>query len=200
MFGDPSKELSFSGVYRVRDGEVALLTDELQGPNGIALSPDERYLYVGNWDPKRKVVMRYDLDAVGGIAHGRVLFDMTDAPARTRLTDGVAAYEQRERQGHSTGSQPLVEGKAPCVCNAADLRGERGGAPSRARTLLGGGALGSSHARPRVCRQASPRLASPRLPASAPVPVAPTAAFEVAGRHRPGRSVAASGRSARCGW
>ena len=27
------------------------MTDELDGPNGLAFSPDERYLYVGNWDP-----------------------------------------------------------------------------------------------------------------------------------------------------
>ena len=31
-----------------------------RGPNGLAFSPDERYLYVGNWDLERKVVMRYD--------------------------------------------------------------------------------------------------------------------------------------------
>ena len=48
-----------------RDGEVILVTDELAGPNGLAFSPDERYLYVGNWDLERKVVMRYALDADG---------------------------------------------------------------------------------------------------------------------------------------
>ena len=42
-----------------------LVTDELEGPNGLAFSPDERYLYVGNWDPERKVVMRYELGADG---------------------------------------------------------------------------------------------------------------------------------------
>lgn len=58
---DPAEsELGFSGVYRVRDGEVALITDELEGPNGLAFSPDERWLYVGNWADDRKVVMRYD--------------------------------------------------------------------------------------------------------------------------------------------
>jgi hypothetical protein len=29
--------------------------------SGIVLSPDQRHLYVGNWDPDRKVVMRYTL-------------------------------------------------------------------------------------------------------------------------------------------
>jgi gluconolactonase len=42
---DPREsELGFSGVYRVKDGEVELVTAELEGPNGIAFSPDERLL------------------------------------------------------------------------------------------------------------------------------------------------------------
>jgi gluconolactonase len=58
---DPAEaELGFSGVFRVRDGVVSLLTDELSGPNGLAFSPDERWLYVGNWDFERIVVIRYD--------------------------------------------------------------------------------------------------------------------------------------------
>jgi gluconolactonase len=85
-FDDPDKELPFSGVFRVRDGKVSLVTDELVGPNGIALSPDERYLYVGDWDPDRKVVMRYDLDGDGG---GEVLADLTGAPGEDAI-DGIA--------------------------------------------------------------------------------------------------------------
>ncbi len=88
MFDDPRKELPYSGVYRARDGVVTLLTDELAGPNGLAFSPDERYLYVGNWDPQRKVVMRYDVDANGDLANGVVLHDMTDAPGDDAI-DGI---------------------------------------------------------------------------------------------------------------
>jgi gluconolactonase len=85
MFDDPDRELDFSGVFRVSEGEVSLVIDELEGPNGLALSPDERYLYVGNWDPQRKVVMRYDVDDGG---KGEVLFDMTDAPGEDAI-DGI---------------------------------------------------------------------------------------------------------------
>jgi gluconolactonase len=88
VFDDPGKELPFSGVFRARDGEVTLVTDELEGPNGIAFSPDERYLYVGNWDPERKVVMRYELDAAGDPVSADVLFDMTDAPGEDAI-DGL---------------------------------------------------------------------------------------------------------------
>jgi gluconolactonase len=89
MFDDPDRELPFSGVFRVRDGEVTLVTDELAGPNGIALSPDERYLYVGNWNPAAKVVMRYELDTGGHpVGAGEVLHDMTAAPDEDAI-DGV---------------------------------------------------------------------------------------------------------------
>jgi gluconolactonase len=84
-FDDPAKELDFSGVFRVDDGGVSLVTDELEGPNGLAFSPDERYLYVGNWDLERKVVMRYDVEAGGA---GEVLFDMTGAPGDDAI-DGL---------------------------------------------------------------------------------------------------------------
>jgi gluconolactonase len=82
---DPSEsELGFSGVFRVRDGEVSLLTDELLGPNGLAFSPDERWLYVGNWDFDRIVVMRYDPDT----GDGSVFFDMTSPDAEDAI-DGI---------------------------------------------------------------------------------------------------------------
>jgi gluconolactonase len=87
-FDDPKKELPFSGVFRVKDGTVALVTDELEGPNGLAFSPDERYLYVGNWDPRRKVVMRYEVDGSGAVSSGTVLFDMTAAPGEDAI-DGL---------------------------------------------------------------------------------------------------------------
>jgi gluconolactonase len=88
VFDDPDKELSFSGVFAARDGEIRLVTDELEGPNGIAFSPDERYLYVGNWDPDRKVVMRYEIAADGSAGEGEVLFDMTGAPGEDAI-DGI---------------------------------------------------------------------------------------------------------------
>jgi gluconolactonase len=88
VFDDPAKELPFSGVFRARDGVVTLVSDELEGPNGIAFSPDERYLFVGNWDPERKIVIRFDVDDAGETSNGSVFFDMTDAPGEDAI-DGI---------------------------------------------------------------------------------------------------------------
>jgi gluconolactonase len=87
-FDDPKKELPFSGVYMLRDGKLTLLTSELSGPNGIAFSPDERYLYVSNWDLKKKVLMRYEVKGDGTLANGRVFYDFTSEPEKVAL-DGV---------------------------------------------------------------------------------------------------------------
>lgn len=74
----PLKEQAVNGVYRLApDGALTLLTGDLSFPNGIALSPDERTLYVAVSDGARPVVMAYDLAADGTIANGRVLFDAT---------------------------------------------------------------------------------------------------------------------------
>jgi gluconolactonase len=87
---DPSEsELGFSGVYRVKDGESELVTADLGGPNGIAFSPDERFLYVGNWDDERKIVLRLDLED----SSSDVLFDMTDAPGEDAI-DGIKVDEE----------------------------------------------------------------------------------------------------------
>lgn len=94
-FDDPRKELAFSGVYLVKDGAVTLLTKELSGPNGIAFSPDERYLYVGNWDLSRKVVMRYPVRPDGTIGPGTVFLDLTRHPTdRDVAIDGIKVDER----------------------------------------------------------------------------------------------------------
>src|SRR5205085_3831000 len=87
------KELAFSGVYSIYQGKLRLLTKELSGPNGIAFSPDEKYLYVGNWDEKKKVVMRYEANADGTLSNGKVFFDMTAAAGEDAI-DGIKVDQQ----------------------------------------------------------------------------------------------------------
>jgi gluconolactonase len=80
FFDDPRKELPFSGVYCLINGELKLLSTDLMGPNGLAFSPDEKYLYVDNWDEKRKVIMRYEVNPDGTLSDGQLFFDATKEP------------------------------------------------------------------------------------------------------------------------
>jgi gluconolactonase len=89
VFDDPRKELPFSGVYRLANGKMTLLTSELTGPNGLAFSPDERFLYVANWDVARKVVMRYPVMPDGSLGAGHVFIDATKSHPGEQAWDGV---------------------------------------------------------------------------------------------------------------
>jgi gluconolactonase len=93
FFDDPRKETPYSGVYRWFEGKLQLVTTDVTGPNGLAFSPDEKYFYLGNWDEKRKVVMRYDVKADGTLANGKVFFDMTSAPGEDAI-DGLKVDQQ----------------------------------------------------------------------------------------------------------
>lgn len=88
FFKDPRKELDFSGVFAVKDGNIKLVTKELSGPNGLAFSPDEKYFYVDNWDDHKKIVMRYEVQPDGTLKNGKLFFDMTSAGTEDAL-DGM---------------------------------------------------------------------------------------------------------------
>ena len=101
VFDDKRKELAFSGVYSIYKGKLQLLTKEFTGPNGIAFSPDEKYLYVGNWDEKKKTVYRYEVQEDGTIKNGKLFFDFTNFAGEDAI-DGV----KTDMQGNVYVSAP----------------------------------------------------------------------------------------------
>jgi gluconolactonase len=90
-YSDPAKELAFSGVYRLSpSGELTLLTAELEGPNGLAFSPDEQFLYVANNNRERPVWMVYAHHSDGTLGSSRVLFDARPfTKSRKGFPDGL---------------------------------------------------------------------------------------------------------------
>jgi gluconolactonase len=85
---DPRKELPYSGVFMVKDGRLRVVNRDLSGPNGLAFSPDEKFLYVGDWNEKKKVVMRYDVRPDGTLGEGTVFADFTADEGEDAI-DGV---------------------------------------------------------------------------------------------------------------
>ena len=85
---DPGREMPHFGVYSVRDGKVRLVSKDFTGPNGLAFSPDEKFLYVGNWDEKKKVVFRYPVKSDGTLGKGELFHDLTRAPGEDAI-DGI---------------------------------------------------------------------------------------------------------------
>ncbi|BCX49304.1 gluconolactonase [Haloferula helveola] len=73
---DAKPELDFCGVFRVTpDGEVTLLDRSLDRPNGIALSPDEKTLYVAQSHGPRPIITAYPMKDDGTVGPGEVFFD-----------------------------------------------------------------------------------------------------------------------------
>jgi gluconolactonase len=88
----PEKEIAFNGVYRMgRDGKVTVVEKELHRPNGVALSPDERTLYVTQSEPGKAIMMAYSLDKKGSVTGGRLFHDFSDLMAADApgLPDGL---------------------------------------------------------------------------------------------------------------
>jgi gluconolactonase len=67
-FGSADKQLSYQGVYRYYKGNLQLLESTLYAPNGIAFSPDEKYLYISNrTSGGTKQFLRYEVNPDGTI-------------------------------------------------------------------------------------------------------------------------------------
>ena len=101
---DPEKQLKVNGVYRIPHAlqqktgaaparaELQLLVTDLTRPNGIAFSPDEKYLYVNNSEPK-KIWMRYRVQPDGMLTDAKLLYDAT-ADKRPGSPDGMKVDEE----------------------------------------------------------------------------------------------------------
>jgi gluconolactonase len=89
---DPDKELKFQGVYRLdTKGNVTLVSDELERPNGIALSPDEKTLYVANSHGPRPIIMAFDLKPDRSATNPRTFFNGTEL--RTKNPNLKGAFD-----------------------------------------------------------------------------------------------------------
>jgi gluconolactonase len=108
---DPQKELQVNGVYRIPNArlqkagsppdrdQLQLLIKDLSRPNGLAFSPDEKFLYVA--ETARKVWMRYRVQADGSLTDGAVFLDCSSDP-RLGSPDGVRV----DKKGNVYGSGP----------------------------------------------------------------------------------------------
>jgi gluconolactonase len=92
--GNETGEIGMNGVFKVTpDKKVILLVDSLSRPNGIALSPDEKTLYVNHSDPDNPVLYSYEIAADGSLKNGKILFDfLALAKNANGLPDGLKVH------------------------------------------------------------------------------------------------------------
>jgi gluconolactonase len=89
------QELDFQGVYRLpaSDGDLQLLADDFEQPNGLCFSPDESLLYVN--DTPRAHVRLFDVQSDGTLANGRLFFeDIGRGVIEEGVPDGMKCDER----------------------------------------------------------------------------------------------------------
>jgi gluconolactonase len=97
---DPKKELPFNGVYRWSQGELQVIYKDFKAPNGIAFSPDEKYLYVD--DSASRTYWRFELKPDGTITGGKLFFDM-NASKDAGVPDGMKIDQKGNIYGVGPG-------------------------------------------------------------------------------------------------
>jgi len=88
---DSKKEIPFQGVYcAFADGKTKVLVDSLTRPNGIAFSPNGKYLFIANSDPEKAKWYQYELNDSSEVVSGKVFYDATSSTATEKgLPDGM---------------------------------------------------------------------------------------------------------------
>lgn len=146
---DPAeREIDFSGVHRIApDGTVTAATGELEYPNGLAFSPDERILYVaitrrddGCMQEKERgevcthqLIRAFDVASDGSLSNNRVFANMFSA--EDGVPDGMKVDSQGrvfctgpegcwvfDSSGHHLGTIRLPEIPANCAWGGPDNR------------------------------------------------------------------------------
>lgn len=91
--GKQKSEQGFNGIYfKEKKGSVKLLSKSVRFPNGIAVSNDDKTLYVANSDPDYPTVYAFDIVGEGQVKNQRVFFDVTalyQASVSKQCPDGL---------------------------------------------------------------------------------------------------------------
>jgi gluconolactonase len=108
---DPQKELKVNGVYRIaaarqqkpgappNHAALQLVIKDLARPNGIAFSPDEKFLYIA--ESARNVWLRYPVNPDGTVGEGTLFFD----PSSDKSPGGPDGIRV-DQKGNLYGSGP----------------------------------------------------------------------------------------------
>src|SRR5262249_36173257 len=80
------KELDFNGVYMLKNGMVTRVITDIPNTNGLAFSPDEKYLYANG--SRDKFVKRYEVQPDGTLANGMMFIDISE-DTTPGITDGM---------------------------------------------------------------------------------------------------------------
>jgi gluconolactonase len=103
---DPGKGLPFNAVLMWKNGKTTLLIKDIENTNGLAFSPDEKFLYVNGG--RDKFVKRYPVLADDTLGQGEMLIDLKPQ-SPTQITDGMKV-DTKGNIWESGGGEPYKGG------------------------------------------------------------------------------------------
>src|SRR5713101_3616511 len=113
---DPEKELQVNGVYRIPGArqqkpgappereKLQLIIGDLARPNGIAFSPDEKFLYIA--ESGKKLWMRYSVQPDGSVKDGEVFLFASSGKSAGENAPGGPDGIRVDKKGNLYGSGP----------------------------------------------------------------------------------------------
>ncbi len=106
-------ELDFRGVYRLdpESGDLTLLVDDFDQPNGLTFSLDESLLFIN--DTMRAHIRVFDVDGNGGLSSGRVWAELTGD--REGLADGMKIDSEGNLYTAGPGGVQVFAPDATCL-------------------------------------------------------------------------------------
>ena len=79
---DPKKEIAYQGVYRMdKAGNLKLLIDTIEQPNGISVFPDGKKMIISNSDNRKKMWYTYDISSDGSLTNAKLFYDVSNEKA-----------------------------------------------------------------------------------------------------------------------
>lgn len=110
-FTSSAREMDFQGVYCLHsDGKLELISKEMIAPNGLALTPDEKYLYVSQSDQDLPIIRRFKREEDGSLTDEGNWVNLSqfadeDHPG---LPDGMALDEDGNIFATSAGGVTVI--------------------------------------------------------------------------------------------
>ena len=103
---DSTRELTFEGVYKINaQGKTMLLIDSIQNPNGIALSNDEKILYIASSSATKPGWFAYNLNNNGDITSGGLFLDARPIQEKATVKQGADGFKI-DKNGNIFSSGP----------------------------------------------------------------------------------------------
>lgn len=124
---EEQRELPYNGVFTIDTrGELSLLVSDFERPNGLALSPDERTLYIA--DTARQHVRAFDVAADGALSGDRLFAAMRDdgrpdgmkVDRDGRVYVAAGGVQVFEASGKPLGVIECPQSPANCAWGGAD--------------------------------------------------------------------------------